>query len=121
MKIRENKRAHKRLPAYHLVKYSLEPSKTGLGKVITYAKDISAGGLCLLVDEDFPLSQAIRLNIQFPGISQPIRCLAKVVWKKFIKGAKKYRIGLKFTDIDGLSRKGIEEHINGVLNSSGNK
>lgn len=110
----KERRKFPRLSAYHLAKYRVISGAKGGQKVIVPIKDISGGGFCFLVDEELPVSTVIQVYIQFPGIAQPIPCLAKVLWRKYLKRIKRYRLGAQFIEIEEILRREIEKHIDDV-------
>ena len=110
----KERRKFLRLSAYHLAKYHVISGVKGGQKVIVPIKDISGGGFCLLVDEELPVSTVIQVYIQFPGITQPIPCLAKVLWKKYLKRIKRYQVGAQFIEIEEILRREIVKRIDDV-------
>jgi c-di-GMP-binding flagellar brake protein YcgR len=98
-----------RLEVHHLAKYRpLSDTKEEPPYILATVRDIGAGGLCLLTEESLPLSTLVQLKINFPGISTAVFTLAKVVWIRQIKKAKRYLIGTQFVEIDESIRKGID-------------
>lgn len=110
----KERRKFTRLSAYHLAKYHVISGAKGGQKVIVPIKDISGGGFCLQVDEELPVSAVIQVYIQFPGIAQPLPCLAKVLWRKYLKRIKRYRVGAQFIEIEEILRQEIVKHIDDV-------
>jgi c-di-GMP-binding flagellar brake protein YcgR len=119
----KEKRKYIRLPAYHLVKYRLLSKEREYGAtVVTGARDIGGGGVCLEVKEGLPVSSILELLINFPSIAAPVACLAKVVWARKMKSTKNYRVGIEFLEIDDTLRAIIMRRIEGVrkvVNSGG--
>jgi c-di-GMP-binding flagellar brake protein YcgR len=110
MREKEGRKSY-RLKAYHLVKYTLVFGGQELGKPVLGAiKDISAGGACLRAEEEIPVATTLKLEINLPGIPEPVTALAKVVWTRQIGQAMRYEIGTQFLEIDEHMRKVIEEN-----------
>ena len=110
----KERRTTLRAGIYHLVKYSLVSECPGARKVLASLKDFSAGGICLLADEELPEKAIIRLEINLPEIEQPVSALAEVLWKKRLKIANKYKIGIRFVEIEESVRNKIMERIESV-------
>lgn len=83
-------RTSKRVELVTDVKYSvLVPSQSGL------IKNISEGGLCLLLDERLPKGSILRVEFNLPGEKPShIEALVKVIWQK--AGEDKFLTGVKF-------------------------
>ena len=113
---KKDRRQFIRLEVYHLAKYKLVSDKGEPSYVLATAKDIGAGGLCLITEESLPLSSLVQLKINFPGISTSIFALAKIVWIKQIKKTRRYEIGAQFVEIDESIRKDIDGRIKFVHN-----
>jgi c-di-GMP-binding flagellar brake protein YcgR len=113
-KLRENEqRKFARLKAYHLAKYRLVTEDK---KELVFAsiKDISGGGACLKTGVDIPKGSFLQIYFNFPYLSSPIPCLAKVVWGKRVGKANHYELGLEFLEIEDVLRQGIVQRIDDV-------
>jgi c-di-GMP-binding flagellar brake protein YcgR len=58
--------------------------------------DISAGGLCLLTDDEADLAGPVRGEIVVPQLSVGIPTLLQVRWTQRDPGSQTYRVGLQF-------------------------
>jgi c-di-GMP-binding flagellar brake protein YcgR len=109
----QEKRKHKRLKAYHLVKY--RPAFAPKDKLILSSiKNISAGGVCMEAKEKLRVGEFVQLYINFPWLSSPVPALAKVVWLRKPGRQEKYEYGLEFSEIEDIIRKDIHERIENV-------
>lgn len=75
-------------------------------------KNISAGGLLLLLEEDLPLGTFLELKFEYPDGSV-VYTIGKVVRKEEIKEGDKtyFGLGIKFTNISAEDQKRIDEMI----------
>lgn len=75
--------------------------------------DISTSGASIEPDlsDNLPRPRAmINLQITFPGFHEPLPALAKVVWARKLtndSAAERYRLGVKFVNLDEKTRSGI--------------
>jgi c-di-GMP-binding flagellar brake protein YcgR len=116
MGLRE-KRKYIRLRVYHLLKYKKFSDTQDSPFVLTTLKDIGAGGVCFVTEENLPMSTLIDLRLNFPGISAWVSALAKVVWVKTKKNSKTYEIGAQFVEIDESIQKLIDDKIKSVYHT----
>lgn len=108
------KRAFPRLKSYHLAKYRLVSQPSEQQPIVTSLKDIGGGGVCLFAKEKLPLEGVLQLYINFPHLSSPIPCLAKIVWIKDASEEGTFEVGLQFLDIEEVPRQTIIDHIETV-------
>ena len=113
MLTRKDKRKFLRLNAYHLVRYKLASQKDWQVGV-TSIRDISAGGVCLRSEDRIPKDAILQIRINFPKLSAPLFCSAKVVWVKKIGKVNRFEMGLEFFEIEDLLRKEIIQRIDYV-------
>lgn len=78
---------------------------------ISRVKDVSAGGICLVLDSGIVAGDILHLEIIMPG-RECIRCKGKVVWMVYdARVPKKASVvcegGVEFLDIDESTRKGL--------------
>ncbi len=83
---------------------------------LSFSKDISKGGICLIIDEKLGKSDLLDLKIYLPRDETPINATGRVVWiNKFatVRSAKekKFYAGIQFTKIDEQGGKKIDEYI----------
>lgn len=109
---KKQRRRYLRLNAYHLVKYRLiSSSRKDESLLLSSIKNIGGGGACLHVEEYLPPLSVVQLHINFPGLSRPVPCLAKVMWIKRIGKSNRYKVGLQFLEIEEALRAEIIKHI----------
>ncbi len=114
---KKEKRKFLRLNVYHLVKYRLV-SRGGWQEAIASIRDISAGGVCLRAEEKIVKDSIIQVSINFPHLSSPVSCSAKVVWVKKIGKANRFEMGLEFFEIEDLLRQEIAQRVDYVRRRS---
>ncbi|MFC1632000.1 PilZ domain-containing protein [Candidatus Omnitrophota bacterium] len=95
---------------------SVDVSYTIIGKpggIDVFSKNISAGGLCLVLDQVFPADTPLQLLIKVPDLKDPIHALGRVVWQRKIKdGAEeKYDTGVEFTGISDFDRFNLNRYV----------
>ncbi len=73
------------------------------GKSVT--QDISAKGVCLLINESLPLYTALELWINVPDRNEPLYTRGEVVWANKVNH-NKYNVGIRLekADLMGVSR-----------------
>ncbi len=73
------------------------------GKAVT--QDISAKGVCMLLNEPLPLYTALELWLKVPDRNEPLYTRGEVVWSKKVN-SNKYRVGISLekADLMGISR-----------------
>jgi len=82
----------------------------------TSSKDISRGGICLIVNEELQESDLLDLKISLPRYTKPIYAAGRVVWIKEItvgdvSRGKKFYSGIEFIKIDERDAKEIEKFV----------
>ena len=101
------KREFVRLTVHHLLKY-----KTSGGKeILSFARNLSAGGLRFYCKEELSQDSLVELTINFPDLPQPLKVNAKIVWVKSLKKIGGCEAGAEFIDIDEDTRKIINNKI----------
>lgn len=96
----DDKRRHQR---YHCSKRrnfiaNYENSDGLIGEVV----DFSRSGICIDSNNDLTNSKAIRLVLQFLGLTQQVPASVEIVWSK--PKDQGYTYGAKFTDIDAANK-----------------
>ncbi|MGE4357147.1 MAG: PilZ domain-containing protein [Candidatus Omnitrophota bacterium] len=105
----ENRRRYKRINFDTSVTYQT----TGNRRInYTLAKDISEGGMGILLEEFVPKDTEIILEFSLKKNSNPIRSKARVVWIQKFPYIERYRAGLEFKEIEDLQRANIKRFIN---------
>ena len=112
-KLFKERRKYMRLEASVKVKYTII-GKPGTIKV--FSKDISAGGLCLLLDEQLAVDTPLQLEIRIPDLKEPFHTIARVVWQKGFEsvGAEPkahFTTGIEFTGISDFDRFNINRYV----------
>lgn len=109
----KERRKYLRLEASVEVKYTVI-GKPGAIKV--FSKNISAGGLCLLLDKQLAANTPLQLQIKIPDLKDPIPALARVVWQQSFESAGDdpkvyFRTGVEFTGISDFDRFNINRYV----------
>jgi c-di-GMP-binding flagellar brake protein YcgR len=108
----EERRKFIRLNALTDVSYTKHPPKEKIK--LSLAKNISTGGICLIVYEEIKKSEILDLKIYIPEGKLPVNAIGRVAWvKEFIIGdasqGKRYDVGIEFIkikkeDIDRINK-----------------
>ncbi len=104
----KERRKYLRLEASVEVSYKVI-GNPGEAKVL--AKDISAGGLCILTRENLASNTPLELAIKIPDLVDPIRALGKVIWQKKTEAAETFDMGIEFMGISDFDRFNINRYI----------
>jgi len=111
----KDRRTFIRITAYHLAKYKVSPEAGSHAvPVLTFLRDIGAGGVRLKTNERLQLLSILQLKINFPSLRDPVFTLAKVVWIKQTGKNKDYEVGLQFVEIDDLVRGLVDKKLKSV-------
>ena len=103
----KNKRKFPRLNVHHLIKYKmLEAEET-----VTFARNLSAGGLRFYSKEELPRESTIELSINFPDTEEPLKILARIVWVRKLTAPGGFEVGAQFLNLDEDTCKLINEKI----------
>jgi Tfp pilus assembly protein PilZ len=104
----KNRRKFVRLKVHHLVKYKILDS----AETLTFARNLSAGGIRFYCKEKIPKGSTVEMTINFPDSPTPLKILSKVVWIKELKKMGGFEVGAQFIDVDDdtfeLLRKKID-------------
>ena len=74
--------------------------------------NLSVGGMCVLMANQFKTGVEVSLQFKLPGIEQSIHCKSCVVWaKRSDIDRDLYEVGLSFVDISDADRQVIEQFI----------
>ena len=93
---------------------------------VTIAKNISKGGICLVVHEEVKKSDLLDLKIYLPKTETPISTLGKVVWvNELLFGGfggvpqrKRYDAGIEFVKIADEDVNKIGKYIFTIIEQS---
>lgn len=118
----DERRKWSRLQAYHCVKYRiLQTDKDPHAEPIVFlpasVRDISKGGVCLIIEENLPKNSLVELKINFPHLDNAISCVGKVVWSKRIGMSMRFEVGVEFSQIDKKTQDIIDLQIKNVYNT----
>jgi len=72
-------------------------------------KNLSAGGMCVVVDNPLAIGSEAQLEFTLPGGTTPISCLGRVVWAD--RARSKCELGLVFLDLPEEGKAKIEEFV----------
>jgi c-di-GMP-binding flagellar brake protein YcgR len=83
-------------------------------------KNISSGGICIIVYEKLKVSDVLDLKIYLPGENEPIDIVGRVAWlKEFSIGdsnvGKRYDAGIEFIKINEQDRNRINKYVFNAL------
>ncbi|MCM8801188.1 MAG: PilZ domain-containing protein [Candidatus Omnitrophica bacterium] len=107
------KRRFRRLTTSIKIEYKLFDDKTA-PFLVTSTKDISGGGLCLRVFDQFEAGSILLFKFILPGLPRFIFTKGRIVWIKELsrlgKG-KVFELGVEFIEIKEEDKKRIEEYV----------
>lgn len=109
----EERRKYVRLQTGVGVKYTIIGKP---GEVRAFSKDISAGGLCLVLSDELTEQTPLQLEIKIPDLKDAIAALARVIWqKKFTDPTDASKVcfhtGVEFTGISDFDRFNINRYV----------
>ena len=112
------KRQFVRLNALTDVTYAKVSSPKDEG--VSLARNISMGGICLIVYEKLNVGDVLALNVILPDDAKPIPTRGRVAWiKEFTIGdpakGKRYDVGVEFLDISVEDKSRISQYVFGHL------
>ncbi|MCM8774490.1 MAG: PilZ domain-containing protein [Candidatus Omnitrophica bacterium] len=101
------------------VVYSVIGNEQLSGEAVT--KNISEGGICLVVHNKIDLNSLLSLKIHLPDGKEPIQVTGKVVWKAeytfIIIQESRYDLGIQFLDISETDRNRIANYVVSYVNN----
>jgi len=100
------KRVFIRLKSHHLVKYKIIDDSE---KVLSFARNISAGGILFYSEKKLPLNSTVEIKINIPPKPTPLHVVGKVVRVHPLKRIGGYEVGLEFVHIEEEDRNLIEK------------
>ncbi len=79
----------------------------------TEIRNLSRGGLSMLIDQGLHKGTEVGLNMNVPGDNVPIFANARVAWSRKASVGDKdiFRAGLKFTKIDNFDRARLLDYV----------
>ncbi len=109
----ENTRQSLRLPAAWPIK--CEPQTAGDGRHVVSTRDISAGGVAVIVREMIPVGSRIRLEILVPPINRAIQAEGQVL-RCLPDRRGGFELGIRFTTIAPEDQAALNEAIERFYN-----
>ena len=85
---------------------------------LAVTKNISAGGMMLVVQTLMPVGAIMDMKLDLPGEDESIQCLAKVVRIDEAKQPKTFIVSLHFLDITSAARAQLNRYIDKELKES---
>lgn len=109
----QERRKFARLKASVDVKYTVIGNP---GEIEVFSKDISAGGLCIVLTEELIMDTPLQLEIVIPDIKDHIHALARIVWQRKNKeqspeGKLLFETGIEFTGLSDFDRFNLNRYI----------
>lgn len=98
---------------------SVEVKYTVIGKpgtIRVFSKNISAGGICIIIEEKLEKDTPLQLEIVIPDLKEPIRALGRVVWQRRVEPADEQSrtyldTGIEFTGISNFDLFNINRYV----------
>lgn len=96
----------------------------GFGKQLSIVRNISAGGICIIVNETIKEATLLDLTINFLDYKFPIQIKGRVVWwrnrtvESWCPKDMQYEMGIEFTEIKDEDRQKISRYVMRLLNNS---
>ncbi len=109
----QERRRYARLKTSVEIKYTVIGNP---GEIEVFSKDISAGGLCIILLEELVSDTPLQLEMVVPDVKDPINALGRVVWQRKCKdqGSEEkilYETGIEFTGISDFDRFNLNRYI----------
>lgn len=106
----KEKRRHTRLTLSLPVNYEvLETDKKEISDTI--CKDISEGGIKLMLKKFYPPKTKFLLKINLEGVNKIIETMAETAWSFNMHLSNMYHSGLCFVNLDTSQQKNLKEYI----------
>ena len=96
-----------RLSAHHLLKYKLINRE----KELSFARNISAGGVLFHAKNDIAPGEMVELEINFPGYPTPVKAVSKVVRSEKDEKGGGYYVAAEFVNIEESARDYVNKKI----------
>ena len=115
----EQQKSFKERRKYARLKAAVEVKYLVIGKpgaIQTSSKNISAGGLCILTEEQLASETPLQLEIKLPDVKDCIRSLGRVIWQKRFEAAGEsprvyFNTGIEFTGISDFDRFNLNRYV----------
>jgi uncharacterized protein (TIGR02266 family) len=109
----QERRKYVRLTADVEVRYDVLDTKSHEA-MQAVTRNISAGGICLIINEQLPIGTVLQLDIYLPQNQPVIKAKGKIVWISAFRMAnekERYDAGIEFIEIDEEQRKIIDKYV----------
>ena len=83
---------------------------------IAHSRDISEGGLCLIVDRPMEEGKMLHLSFTLPGQTGKIDGFGKIVWSRKAL-TQHHLVGVQFWDVHDQDKKSILDYLSQQLES----
>lgn len=87
----------------------------GADAIQVQSKNISAGGICLILYEDIQPDSVLELKFYLPRDTNPIKAIGRIVWRSEIVVADdkrtRFDAGIEFLEISDIDRTKIAQHV----------
>ena len=104
-----------RLSAHHLLKYKLINRE----KELSFAHNISAGGVLFHAKTDITPGDLVELEINFPGYPTPVKAVSKVVRAvRAVKG-EGFEVAAEFVNIEEGAKDFVNKKIQEIQGETG--
>lgn len=77
----------------------------------TIARDISSGGVRLVVNEFLSVFTRLVVEVSIPPTPKSIRAISKVVWIRKRPYGEQYEVGMEFVDITEEDKRNISDFV----------
>ncbi|MBM3249027.1 MAG: PilZ domain-containing protein [Candidatus Omnitrophica bacterium] len=74
-------------------------------------RDISKGGIGLLVQKFVPKDTNLIMELSLAPKTEPVLAVGKVRWVRKVGYGDRYRLGMQFTDISQSSKNRLAEYL----------
>jgi c-di-GMP-binding flagellar brake protein YcgR len=99
-----------RLSAHHLLKYKLINRE----KELSFAHNISAGGVLFHAKSDIAPGELIELEINFPGYPTPVKAISKVVRTEKAEKVEGFNVAAEFVNIEEGAKDFVSKKIQDI-------
>ena len=93
----KDKRKFLRIGGHRLLRYKMVSEDKS---VLSFARNISSGGILFHAKEEIPLSSVIEMEISFPSRPQPVKVVSKVIRVKRLKKVEGFEIAVHFLSVE---------------------
>lgn len=77
----------------------------------TLTRDVSEGGIRVLLDKFVPLNTSIELEFSPSRLSEVVHTVGKVVWARLMPYSERYQLGLEFQEISEHQKRDICDYV----------